>query len=189
MGGPQGRLPAQPSDSIIIGMTIAQAFLAEFEQEMGSTRKMLESVPDEFLDFRPHPKSMTMGQLAGHVAEMPAWGVSTVSLTELDIRPADGPKFVPFVPASKAELLDAFDGNVAKATEAVADVGDDAMQVAWTLLAGGQPLFSMPRIQVLKSMVLNHIIHHRAQLSVYLRLKDVQFPGMYGPTADDHQPV
>ncbi len=172
----------------MLPMTIAQVFLAEFDAEMRNTRRMLECVRDEILDFQPHPKSMTLRRLAGHISEMAAWGANTVQLTELDIRPEHGRAFEPFEAPSCAETLAFFDRNVAEAKEAIAATSDADMQATWTLLARGEPLFAMPRIQVLKSMVLNHIIHHRAQLSVYLRLNDVPIPGMYGPSADDQRP-
>ena len=166
-------------------MNLAQVFLAEFDQEMRNTRRMLECVPDDALDFKPHAKSMSMGRLAGHIAEMPGWGMHTAELEELDIRPPAGPAFVPFESSSRAATLEFFDSHVAGASEAIAKVSDEAMRAPWTLLMSGNPVFTMPRIAVLKSMVLNHIIHHRAQLSVYLRMRDVPIPGMYGPSADE----
>lgn len=166
-------------------MTIAQVFLAEFDHEMNNTRRMLECVPDEALDFKPHAKSMTMGRLAGHVAEMPGWGVHTAELDKLDIRPPDGPVFEAFEAPSRKAALELFDKHVAEARTAIAQVSDDAMSTSWTLLMQDRPVFTMPRITVLKSMILNHIIHHRAQLSVYLRMNEVAIPGMYGPSADE----
>lgn len=173
----------------MLPMTIAQIFLAEFDAEMRNTRRMLECIRDEILAFQPHPKSMTLRRLAGHISEMPAWGAITVKSTELDIRPVHGRAFEPFEASTCAETLAFFDRNVAEAKKAIAGTSDAALQATWTLLARGEPLFAMPRSQVLKSMVLNHIIHHRAQLSVYLRMKDVPIPGMYGPSADDQQPA
>lgn len=166
-------------------MTIAEAYLAEFGPEMAKTRSMLERVPDNALDYKPHEKSMSMGRLAGHVAEMAGWVAPTVQLDELDIAPADGPAFEFFVSQSQAATLEHFDTLVAQAKEAVAGVSDEAMLKPWTLLMTGNVLFTMPRIESLKTMVLNHIIHHRAQLSVYLRMNNVPIPGMYGPSADE----
>ncbi len=171
--------------SIIPGMTIAQVFLAEFDHEMRNTRRMLECVPDEALDYKPHERSMSMGRLAGHVAEMAGWGVPTAERVELDIQPPEGRPFEPFEASSREATLEFFDSQVAQAKEAIAKLDDDAMRVDWTLKMRGNPIFTMPRITVLKSMVLNHIIHHRAQLSVYLRINDVAIPGMYGPSADE----
>lgn len=152
---------------------------------MANTRKILALVPDDKFDFTPHEKSMKLGRLAGHIAEMPDWSVSTVEATELDIRPVDGPCYEPFVPETRDEILAAFDKHVASAQEAIRGAGDDDLKVPWSLLMGGKTLFTMPRIAVLKNMVLNHIIHHRAQLGVYLRMNGVPIPGMYGPSADD----
>ena len=169
-------------------MSIAQSFLGEFDHEMANTRKMLELVPEDKFDFTPHEKSMKLGRLAGHIAEMPGWSAPTVNEPELDIRPAGGPAWEPFVPQTRDEILAVFDKNVSAAREAVQAADDDTLTAVWSLLVGGKTLFSMPRIAVLKSMILNHVIHHRAQLGVYLRMNDVPIPGMYGPSADDPQP-
>ena len=166
-------------------MSIAQRFLGEFDQEMANTRKTLELVSEDKFDFAPHEKSMKLGRLAGHIAEMPGWGVLTVTATELDIHPVGGPGYEPFSPATRDEIFAAFDKNIASAKEAIEGASDEDLMVPWSLLAGGKVLFTMPRIAVLKSMVLNHVIHHRAQLGVYLRMNDVAIPGMYGPSADD----
>ena len=157
----------------------------EFDQEMANTRKILALVPEDRFDFAPHEKSMKLGYLAGHIAETPGWSVPTVNTAEFDIRPVGGPVYKPFEPQTRDELLSLFDKNVAAAQEAVRGVGDDDLTALWSLLAGGKTLFTMPRIAVLKSMVLNHVIHHRAQLGVYLRINDIPIPGMYGPSADD----
>ena len=166
-------------------MRIADAFLQEFDQEMRQTRRMLERIPDAALDFKPHEKSMSMGRLAGHMAEMVGWGVNTAELDELDLQPPDGKAFDLFEASSRDAAVEFFDSQVALAREAIAKLDDQAMHVDWTLKMRGNPIFTMPRIAVLKSMILNHIIHHRAQLSVYLRINDVPVPGMYGPSADE----
>ncbi|MDE0104889.1 MAG: DinB family protein [Bryobacterales bacterium] len=168
-------------------MTIAQSYLPEFEREMGMTRTMLERVTDGILDYTPHPKSMTTGQLASHIAQMPEWGAITARVDDLDINPPDGPALESSVAGSVAELMEAFDKNVADMTAAVGGLSDEQMLAQWTLLSGGHELFTMPRVAVFQSMVLSHIIHHRAQLGVYLRMNDVPVPGMYGPSADDEQ--
>ena len=170
-------------------MAIAESFLPEFDHEMANTRKMLALVPDEKLDYAPHDKSMKMGRLAGHIAEMAGWTVDIFNTPELDVAPVDGPSYQPFIVGSRDELLAAFDKNIVAAKEAIADASDEALTTSWSLLAGGNTMFTMPRIGVLKSMVLNHIIHHRAQLGVYLRMNDVPIPGMYGPSADENQPT
>ena len=166
-------------------MTIAQGFLIEFNEEMKKTRSMLERVPDAALDYKPHPKSMTMRELASHIAEMPGWGAVTVQSDELDLQPPEGPAYEFYLGESRDGILGSFDRNVIKAKSAISPVSNEEMLVDWTLLMHAKPIFTMPRIAVLKSMTLSHIIHHRAQLGVYLRMNDVPIPGMYGPSADD----
>lgn len=166
-------------------MTVAQEFLAEFEEEMEATRRMLERVPDEALDFRPHPKSMSMGSLAGHIAEMIGWAAVTARQQEFDIDPPGGQAPQPYVTTSRAAMLVFFDSNVVGAKREIAEVNDEDMQAPWTFLKGGNTVFKLPRIKVLRKFCLNHIIHHRAQLGIYLRLNNVPVPGPYGPSADD----
>ncbi len=166
-------------------MAIAEAFVAEFDAELRNTRRMLERVSDSALDYQPHAKSMSLARLAGHVAEMPSWGIVTAQQPKLDISPESEPKHQPYIVTGRDAMLEFFDKHHAEAREVIGALSDEAMQEPWTLLVRGEPIFTMPRIQVLKSMVLNHMIHHRAQLSVYLRLNDVPIPGMYGPSADD----
>jgi uncharacterized damage-inducible protein DinB len=162
-------------------MTISEMFLPEFDQEMASTRKLLERVPEGNWDYKPHPKSMPLGRLAAHVAELPFWAKHTLSVESLDIKPGEQP----FTIASKRELLEAFDKNVVEAREALKKATDADMAKTWTLSFAGKPVFSMPRSAVLRGSVMNHLIHHRAQLGVYLRLNDIAIPGMYGPSADE----
>ena len=166
-------------------MTIAEGFLIEFDEEMKMTRRMLERVPDAVLDYKPHPKSMSMRELASHIADMPGWGAVTVESEELDLQPPQGPAFEVYLGESSEGIVGFFDGNVVKAKKAFSGVRDEEMLADWTLLMNAKPIFTMPRIAVLKSMTLNHIIHHRAQLGVYLRMNNVPIPGMYGPSADD----
>ena len=163
-------------------MAIKDALLPEFDHEAATTRRLLERVPDDRLAWKPHQKSMTIGRLAMHIAEMPSWGTKAVEETELNFDPA---AFKPRETESRAQLLSVFDENVASARKAIDGATDADLMVTWTLKAGGQPLFSMPRISVLRSMVLNHLIHHRGQLSVYLRLNDIPVPPIYGPSADE----
>jgi uncharacterized damage-inducible protein DinB len=162
-------------------MSLAEMLLPEFDQEMANTRKMLELVPEDKLDYKPHEKSMPLGRLAGHVAEMPGWGATTITTERLDLTP----DMLPTNPKSRKEILDAFDKGVAEARAAIAGASDEALAQIWTLTYAGQTIFSIPRTAVLRSMVLSHTIHHRAQLGVYLRLNNVQIPGMYGPSADE----
>jgi len=162
-------------------MTIAELLLPEFDQEMSNTRKLLAIVPEGKSDWKPHDKSMSLGRLAGHVAELPSWTQRAINQDGLDIRPGE---FKPLISSSPNELLAAFDKHVAEARKTIAGASDEHLGKTWTLSFQGQPMFSMPRAAVLRSMMMNHIIHHRAQLGVYLRLNNVAIPGMYGPSAD-----
>jgi uncharacterized damage-inducible protein DinB len=162
-------------------MTMSEMLLPEFDQEMASTRKILACVPEDKFKWQPHEKSMTLGRLASHVAELPRWAVETIARETLELTPDQKP----FSATSKEELLTAFEKNAADARTAIAGATDEQLAVIWSLIFGGRKAFSMPRSMVLRSVVMNHLIHHRAQLSVYLRLNDVAIPGMYGPSADE----
>jgi uncharacterized damage-inducible protein DinB len=162
-------------------MSIAQMLLPEFDQEMANTRKMLERVPDGKFDYKPHEKSMTLGRLAAHVAQVPSYATGTLRQERMDFTGEEKP----FAPATRQELLDAFDAFVVEARDALAAASDEELAKVWTLTYKGQQVFSMPRAAVLRSMVMSHLIHHRAQLGVYLRLNNVEIPGMYGPSADE----
>ncbi len=166
-------------------MSIAQSLLPEFDQEMATTRRILERVPEDKLDYRPDPKSMTLGRLAGHVAEMPGWGSVTVNTPALDFASGD---YKPSEMTSREQILAAFDKTVAESRAAIAGASDQALMENWALKNNGQVLFEMPRIAVLRSMVMNHTIHHRGQLSVYLRLTGAKVPSLYGPSADEQMP-
>jgi uncharacterized damage-inducible protein DinB len=162
-------------------MALADALLPEFDHEMTVTRKLLERVPEDQFDWKPHQKSMSLGELAQHVATIPMWGAVTLGETELDV--AGRPPLPPFT--TRHELLSFFDRNVADARRALAGRGDGELMVPWALKQGTRTIFSMPRAAVLRSFVLNHLVHHRGQLSVYLRLRDVALPSIYGPSADE----
>jgi uncharacterized damage-inducible protein DinB len=166
-------------------MRIADTLLPEFDHEMANTRKMLERIPDEKWNWRPHPKSWTTGELAAHIATIPAWMVDTIETDSLDFAPPGGEPFKPAVFASKEEALAAFDKGVAGARAALAGAEDGHLMKEWALLAGGQTIFAMPRAACIRSFVMNHNVHHRAQLGMYLRLCDAAVPGMYGPSADE----
>jgi uncharacterized damage-inducible protein DinB len=166
-------------------MSWAQSILPEFEHEMASTRKVLERVPEDKLDWQPHPKSHTIGWNACHLAEMPGWVAGTFAASSLDIAPVGGPQYQSPKLRSRKEILDLFDKNVAAAKKALATVTDDQVGQMWSLLKAGQTMFSMPRGAVVRSFVINHIIHHRAILCVYLRLNNIPVPGMYGPSGDE----
>jgi uncharacterized damage-inducible protein DinB len=166
-------------------MTYAETILPEFDQEMANTRKVLERIPDDKLNWQPHPKSHTIGWNANHVADIPAWLVMVLSNPSLDIAPVDGPRYESPKLPSRQEILELFDQNVAAAREAITAAKDEKMGESWTLLGGGMPIFTMPRAAVVRGMVLNHLMHHRAHLCVYLRLNDIPVPGMYGPSGDE----
>ncbi|PYU62827.1 MAG: damage-inducible protein DinB [Acidobacteria bacterium] len=169
-------------------MTIGQMMLGEFDQEMQNTRKTLERCPDEKWNWKPHEKSGTVGWLAGHIATMPGWVAMTINTEELDYAPVGGPSYQPPKIENKRALLTELDKNVAEARAALASVSDAEMMKGWKLLAGGKEIFTMPRVACIRGMVMNHIIHHRAQLTVYYRLLGVPVPGLYGPSADEGQP-
>lgn len=162
-------------------MTISQTLIPELEQEAANTRKILERVPEDRLDYKPHEKSMALGRLAGHIAELPGWGTMTLQTEVLEMNP----EWKPFVPKSRQEILEMFDKSVSEYRAALEKATDADMGVTWSFKAGGKTIMSMPRVAVLRSVVMSHIIHHRAQLGVYLRLNEIEIPGMYGPSADE----
>ena len=164
-------------------MTIAELLLPEFDQEMTSTRRLLERVPEDKFAWKPHAKSFSMGDLASHVVNMLGWTVDTMEKTEFDLDSVT-PEEMNKAAKTGAELLTWFDDNVARARAALAK-SDADYQAPWTLRKGSQILFTMPRYTCVRSFCLNHIVHHRAQLTVYLRENDVPVPGLYGPSADE----
>lgn len=162
-------------------MAIKDALLAEFDHEIGTTRKLLERVPDDKLAWKPHEKSMTLGGLATHLGSIPRWAGTILNETSFDLAASPPPE-----PdrTSRAAILSLFDESRGQARAAM-DKLDAEYAAAWTLKRGGQEVFSMPRIAAFRSFVLSHLIHHRGQLSVYLRLNDVPVPAIYGPSADE----
>ena len=162
-------------------MALVDMLLPEFDHEMATTRKLLERVPDDRLAWAPHAKSYTLGQLAQHVATIPMWGTMTLTLNELDL--AGGFENPPA--ESRAALVKLFDDNAAKARTELTGKTDAELMAPWALRRGADTIFSMPKASVWRSFVMNHLVHHRAQLSVYLRMQDVPLPAMYGPTADE----
>lgn len=165
-------------------MSLAQALLPEFEQEMASTRKLLEVVGRPDPKWRPHPKSWSLGDLSLHLVNLVSWAAITLSSTELDLSPPGGPSWKPRAFSTAAALLEEFDANVLAARAAIAAASDAELGVPWSLKNAGKTVFTMPRSHCLRFFVLNHLIHHRGQLTVYLRLCDVPLPKIYGPTAD-----
>jgi uncharacterized damage-inducible protein DinB len=166
-------------------MTYAQTLLPEFDQEMASTRKVLERLPEDKFDWQAHPKSHTIGWNANHVADIPNWLVEALTKILLDIAPVGGEPYKFVTSTTRQEILDRFDHNVAAARKAITETKDEDISVTWTLARGGQTILSMPRSAVIRGMVMNHLIHHRAHLCVYLRLNDIPVPGMYGPSGDE----
>lgn len=166
-------------------MGLSKTLLPEFDHEMANTRKVLERVPDENLGWKPHQKSWSVQELSTHLANLPTWVLHTINGESIDIAPTSGqvPKVTPA--SSQRELLDRFDENVAKARAAIAAANDEQLLQAWTLFSGGKSVLTMPRIAVLRGLVMNHSIHHRAQLGVYLRMNDIPVPAIYGPSADE----
>ncbi len=166
-------------------MAISDALLPEFDQEMANTRKTLERVPDDKFGWKPHEKSGSMGWLAGHVANLPSWVSMTIGQDSFDLEPKGVRMNPPPAAASRKELLGMFDKNVADARAAIASASDAQLFKPWSLLKNGTSLMTMPKAVCLRSFVMNHLIHHRAQLGVYLRLNNIAVPGMYGPSADE----
>lgn len=165
-------------------MAIKDFLLPEFDHEMGTTRRLLERVREADFAWKPHEKSYSLGQLAGHIAHLPHW-LGDICDTETYDAEMAAEAARPEVPASSDQLLKTFDANVKLARTRIGELTDSMMQARWTLKDGGQQIFSMPRASVLRTFIMNHLIHHRGQLSVYLRLRDVPLPSMYGPTADE----
>lgn len=163
-------------------MSMSQALLAEFSHEAAATRKLLARVPEGKLGWQPHDKSMTLARLTGHIAEIPQWAGVVVGQEELVLDPSG---YTPFLPETTAQLLAAHDQNVAAFRETLEGVSDDQLFVTWRMRKDDQVITEMPRVAALRAFILSHIVHHRGQLSVYLRLLDVALPQIYGPTADE----
>jgi uncharacterized damage-inducible protein DinB len=166
-------------------MDFQKELIAEFDRETAKTRKFLEAIPaDVDFTFKPHPKSMSLGRLAGHLAETTGeWAKTTFTTDKLEF-PADH-KFEPYIPASPAALLERFDKDVAEAKAAFAAFAPTKWDENWKFVAGGQAWIDDTKYRVFRNWVLDHLIHHRAQLGVYLRLLDKPIPGAYGPSADE----
>lgn len=162
-------------------MSIAQGLLAEFDQEMVGTRKTLERIPEDKFDWAPHPKSTKLGQLATHLAQLPSWTKVTLMDDSIDIGNAQPPA----PQKSRKEILAEFEKNVAEARQTLANAKDEDFFKPWSLKNKGAVVFTLPKIAVMRGFVMNHNVHHRAQLGVYLRLCDVPVPSIYGPSADE----
>ncbi len=166
-------------------MTYADTVLPESEQEMAKTRKVPERVPEDKLDWKPHPKSHTIGWNANHLSDLPGWGVLIATQSQFDFAPAGGERHQTPNLRTRREILENFDRNVTTMRKAIAEIKDEEMTKTWSLLSGGNPIFTMPRSVVMRSFVMNHVIHHRAILCVYYRLNDIPVPGMFGPSGDE----
>ena len=166
-------------------MSIAQSLLPEFDHEMATTRRTLERIPEDKLSYQPDPKSMTLGRLAGHITEMAAWGGVTVQTDSINLDTGD---YKPLEATSRQQVLGEFDKNVAASRAALEKVSDAELMKPWSLILGGKPMLTMPKVAVIRTMMMNHIIHHRAQLTVYFRLTGVPVPSIYGPSADEAAP-
>jgi uncharacterized damage-inducible protein DinB len=162
-------------------MSIADGLLTEFDLEMASTRTVLSRVPEEKFGWKPHPRSTPMGELAQHLATIPSYGQAAFKLNELDLASLERPA----PPTTRQEVLDLFDASVRGARAVLASARDESFNEPWTLRVGARTVFTLPRSLVFRRMVLSHIIHHRGQMTVYLRLNDIPVPGTMGPTADE----
>jgi uncharacterized damage-inducible protein DinB len=164
-------------------MPLIDSLLPEFDREMGLTRRALERVPDGQFEFKPHPTSVTLGRLAEHLTEMPQWATITMTQDGIEMtteRPSDYVR-----PATRAAVLAQFDSHLKAGRANVAGKTDGEFNAPWTLKAGGKEVFTMPKAAVMRNFVLNHMIHHRGQLLVYLRMLGVAVPSIYGPSGDE----
>ncbi len=159
--------------------------ISELDHEVQSVRKTLERIPEDKFLWKPHEKSMALGRLASHIAELPGWAAMTMETDSFDMAPEGQPPFQPANLNSREEIVALFDKNVAAARSALAKASDEHLQKDWSLMAGKQTMICVPRIGMLRSWIMNHMIHHRAQLGVYLRLNDIPVPSVYGPSADE----
>jgi uncharacterized damage-inducible protein DinB len=174
-------MAAQPQTYPQESRMISQSLLPEFDLEMANTRKSLERIPDDKLSFKPHPKSMSLGGLATHLASINHWTEAIIGQDVFDVKSAPpNPEL-----KSRDEILAAFDKNAATSRKLIAEATDSHLMKPWTFTSGGNTIFALPRIAVLRSYIMNHTVHHRAQLGVYLRLNDVPVPSIYGPSADE----
>jgi len=166
-------------------MSIAELLLPEFDQEVAGTRKTLERIPNDKLDWKAHPKSNTIGWVGSHLAEMPSWVEITLTKDSWDFEPPGGEPYRTRVLGSREELLAEFDKGVAAARAAIERASDEDLKSDFSLLQGGKVLFTTPRYTSVRSFMLNHMIHHRAWLCSYLRLNDIPVPALYGPSGDE----
>lgn len=162
-------------------MSIADSILMEFDQESRTTQKLLERIPEDKLTWKPHAKSQSLGMLSMHIAGVPGQIATAAASDKYEFSPTPPPQ-----PASRKEVLDAFNQSMAKVREIIKSLDDTKMMTVWTATMGGKTIMATPRIGLIRSIMLNHWYHHRGQLSVYLRLLDVPLPSIYGPSADEN---
>lgn len=174
-------MAAQPQTLPQESRNLSNAILPEFDHEMANTRKSLERIPEDKFSFKPHTKSMTLGALSTHLATINQWAEAIIGVDTFDVSTAPPPTEL----KSRTEVLAAFDKNTATARKAISDSTDAHLMKPWTLMSGSHTVLTLPRVAVLRSFIMNHCIHHRAQLGVYLRLNDVPVPSIYGPSADE----
>lgn len=165
-------------------MRIIDLLLPEYDREMGLARRVLERVPEEQFAFQPHPRSMSLGKLASHLAQIPSWASATMRGTALELAMSDARVVLL---DTTAALLATFDRHVREGRQQLVDASDAELQVPWSFIVDDAVLFTMPRVTVLRTWVLNHAVHHRGQLTVYLRLLEVPLPPLYGPSADEEK--
>jgi uncharacterized damage-inducible protein DinB len=166
-----------------MALSLVDALLPEFDHELTLTRRLLERAPEDRFDWKPHEKSMSLGGLATHLANLPTWAEIALKQSEFDLAASPPAPLA----SSRRELLERIDRNTANARAALAGRTDGELMAPWTLKSGSHTIFTMPKTSVLRSFCLNHIVHHRGQLSVYLRLLNVPVPSIYGPSADEGQ--
>lgn len=165
-------------------MAMSQSLLPEFDHEMENTRKTIERVPDAKWDWKPHPKSGTVGWYVNHLILFPGWLGGMLTTESFDVAPGGKQVEMPKANNTK-EALAIFDKGVEEGRKAITNATDAQLMQTWSLLNNGQPLFTMPRIAAYRGMIMNHLIHHRGQLTVYFRLNDVAVPSLYGPSGDE----
>lgn len=166
-------------------MAISASMLPELEMELATTRKCLERLPTEKFSWKPHEKSFALVGLATHIVNMLGWGTDVCKNDSFDVAPVGGEPYKEDPAASTEDLLAQFDKNAAAFKAALATTTDEQMMATWSLLSGGNVVFAMPRVACMRGMIFNHIVHHRGQLTVYMRLNDIAVPSIYGPSADE----
>lgn len=166
-------------------MSISEVFLAEWDQEVAATRRLLERVPTDKLDWKPHEKSYTLRQLAGHLAQLHGWTGITLKVDEFDVNPPEGGDYPKPSLESTDDILELFEQSSTEGREVLAATSDETFGETWTFKNGGETVFAAPKAGVLRRFVMNHVVHHRGQLTVYLRLLEVPLPQTFGPSADE----